>query len=129
MHDPLGGLTGRVLIVEDEPGIQKLLVRLVSTTGVAPLTVSSGGEALEHFPLDDSVILAILDLNLPDMSGMEVFRQLRLSHPTLPVLFSSGFDESAVAKELSEDPNLLFLRKPYQIAKFWEAFRTALKLH
>ncbi len=73
-------------------------------------------------PPEEDVILAILDLNLPDASGLDILREIRRTHSALPVILSSGYDASELPKELMEDRHLRFLRKPYQIATFWEAF-------
>lgn len=122
----MGRLTGRVVIVEDEPGIQRFLTKLIRASGAESETASSGKEILERLPFNPNVILTILDLNLPDMSGVQVLSKIRSSHPALPVLLSSGHDESIVAEELSADPNLHFLQKPYQIACFWDSLEKAL---
>jgi len=120
-------LTGRILIVEDEPGVQKFLGRLVGSTGAEVEMASTGKEALQALPPADDVILAILDLNLPDASGLDLLGEIRKTHPALPVLLSSGYDESELPPSLLEDEHLRFLRKPYQIAVFWETFDSVLE--
>ncbi len=119
-------LKGRVLVVEDEPGVQKFLSRLISTTGAEVEAASTGEEALQALPLKEDVFLAILDLNLPDASGLDILDKIRSTHSDLPVILSSGYDESEIPSSLMEDRHLRFLRKPYQIATFWEAFDSVL---
>jgi CheY-like chemotaxis protein len=121
-------LIGRVLVVEDEPGVQKFLSRLIGTTGADVEAACTGEEALRALPLADDVFMAILDLNLPDASGLDILRGIRKTHSRLPVILSSGYDESEIPREWMEDPYLRFLRKPYQIATFWEAFDSVLSV-
>ena len=119
-------LKGRVLVVEDEPGVQKFLSRLISMTGAEVVAAFDGKEALQALPPGEDVFLAILDLNLPDASGLDILREIRRTHSALPVILSSGYDASELPPELMEDRYLRFLRKPYQIAIFWEAFDSVL---
>jgi two-component system KDP operon response regulator KdpE len=65
-----------VLVVDDEPGIQKLVSQLLTEDGLRVVTASDGAEALtgaEEYRPD----LVLLDLTLPDMDGVEVMRHMR----------------------------------------------------
>jgi len=68
--------TPRVLVVEDEPGIADFLVRGLSAEGFRVSSVSTGGAALEA-ARKESFDLAVLDLMLPDLDGLDVCRALR----------------------------------------------------
>ena len=57
----------------------------------------------------------VLDLTMPGMPGEEVLRAIREANPGLPVLLSSGFDETQ-ASHLIESGLTAFLRKPYRTA-------------
>ena len=65
-----------ILVVDDEPGIQKLVSQLLTDDGLRVVTASNGEEALsgaEEYRPD----LVLLDLSLPDMDGVEVMRHMR----------------------------------------------------
>jgi two-component system cell cycle sensor histidine kinase/response regulator CckA len=74
----------------------------------------------------DSIDLAILDVNLPQGKGTELFSQLRARRPRVPVLFSSGFEQPDVAR--GDDPTVLFLAKPYRSQTLVEHVTTLLDL-
>jgi DNA-binding response OmpR family regulator len=84
----------RVLIVEDEPVLRSYLVPLFEREGYATVAVGSGGEALaeaRNRPPD----LVLLDVVLPDLSGLEVCRALRRLPDYLPVVMLTGLDSRA----------------------------------
>ncbi len=75
----------RILLVEDEKSIADILLYALDTDGFKTDWVGTGGEALaalERNPAD----LAIVDIGLPDLSGFELFTEIRRRHP-IPVIF------------------------------------------
>src|ERR1700688_544961 len=88
----------RVLIADDHPIVRKGLMQMVASQ--PDMTVAAecgdGREALrlvQTQPLD----VAVLDIGMPGMSGLEVLSQLRTQHPHLPVLILSAHPESELA--------------------------------
>ena len=78
-----------LLLVDDEPSIQHAFRRAFSGQDVTLVTASSAAEALEAIATRKPDA-AVLDLNLPDMSGFEVLRSLRVSKVKTPILILSG---------------------------------------
>ncbi|MBX7138300.1 MAG: two-component system response regulator CreB [Oligoflexia bacterium] len=74
-----------ILIVEDEPAIADMISYALSTEGFEPLWCATGGEAQARFE-ERPIALAILDVGLPDISGFELFKKLRVIRD-LPVIF------------------------------------------
>jgi CheY-like chemotaxis protein len=60
--------------------------------------------------------LAIVDYAMPSLTGVEMVRELRLKRPDLPILFASGYAETAEI-EKALDENTSILRKPFDISK------------
>jgi two-component system OmpR family response regulator len=97
VHDPRLQLSrqddtvGRVLVVDDEPSICELLSLALSYEGWDVRTAQEGAEAAETARTfrPDAVLL---DLMLPDMTGLEVLRRLRAEEPALPVMFVTARD-------------------------------------
>jgi DNA-binding NtrC family response regulator len=87
---------GRLLLVDDEPGVLFALSELLEARGHKVLTASSGSEALS---LLDGVDVVVTDLAMPGMSGLELLGELHGRDPTLPVLLitAHGSEKAAVA--------------------------------
>jgi len=82
----------RVLVVDDEARLGELLCTALRHEGADVRHAASGGAAVEQArTLDPDVVL--LDLTLPDLSGQEVLRRLRETHPHVPVLLLTGRDD------------------------------------
>jgi two-component system, OmpR family, catabolic regulation response regulator CreB len=105
------GLMPRVLLVEDEPAIADLLVYALGTERFEVTHVLTGGSGLEAFaegPYD----LVILDIGLPDMTGLDVCRRLR-EISQVPVLFLTARDgevDRILGLELGGDD---YVTKPF----------------
>lgn len=84
-------MVSKILIVEDDTGLQKYLKELLLDNGYSPQTASDGIQALNvisKIPPD----LIILDLGLPNMSGESVCQEIRKKYPELPVLILTARD-------------------------------------
>jgi CheY-like chemotaxis protein len=99
----------RILIVDDEPEILRLLARRLTRRGYQVSQASGSQEALVR--LRDAIFdLAILDYMMPDTNGLELARQCRTRQPTLQVLILTG---SPVTAEI-ERAGYPCLRKPLE---------------
>lgn len=83
----------RVLVVEDEANIRKLLVLNLELEGYEIETAVDGRSALDKIK-NAYFDLVLLDLMLPEIDGIRVLQNIRLSHPTLPVIIVSAKDTS-----------------------------------
>jgi nitrogen-specific signal transduction histidine kinase/CheY-like chemotaxis protein/PAS domain-containing protein len=104
---------GTVLLVDDEPLLLDSLAEALGGLGFQVLACASGAEALERF--DDAgatIDAAVIDLRLPQVSGVQVARSLRERRPTLPVVFMSGFVDQH-REELSAFGDAPVLPKPF----------------
>ena len=79
----------RVLLIEDEPTTAKSIELMLGSEGFNVYTTDLGEEGVDLGKLYDYDII-LLDLNLPDMSGFEVLRSLRVSKVKTPILILSG---------------------------------------
>src|SRR5258708_21716527 len=85
-------LTGRILVVDDEPGACKLLSLIVGPPAFHCTTAGSGEEALVALQREqfDAVIS---DLHMPGISGMELLTEVRRCYPHLAFLVTTGVDD------------------------------------
>jgi two-component system cell cycle response regulator CtrA len=83
----------RILLVEDDPTTAKSIEMMLSHANLNVYATDQGEEAIDLAKLYDYDLI-LLDLNLPDMSGHEVLRQLRLARIETPILILSGEDDT-----------------------------------
>src|SRR5437867_5543651 len=121
----------KVLVIDDEPPIRKLLRMGLSTQGYDIIEASNGKIALEK--LAEEPALIILDLGLPDMQGLDLLRMIRGRNESVPiVVLSSRGDETGKvqALDLGADD---YVTKPFGmdelLARMRAALRHALQIH
>jgi len=115
----------RILVVDDEPPIRKLLRMGLTAHGYDVLDAPNGKSALEL--LDKKPSLVILDLGLPDIDGLELLRQIRSRQGSLPVVvLSSRGDEAGkvAALDLGADD---YVTKPFGMEELLARMRAALR--
>jgi two-component system cell cycle sensor histidine kinase/response regulator CckA len=105
--------SGTILIIDDEPLVLRTLRALLENLGHDVLEAPAGLPGIEIFKRDPSKIRGIvLDMTMPDLSGKEVFEQVRKISPTVPVIFSSGYSTASFGSREGLGPTA-FLHKPY----------------
>jgi DNA-binding response OmpR family regulator len=117
---------GRILVIEDDPAVQKALRRLFEAEGYLVETQSDGVSGLENFQktLPTAVIL---DLRLPKISGRDVCRQMKSAAPNLPIVVLSAASDVAdkvLLLELGADD---YVTKPFSPRELLARVRTALR--
>ena len=115
----------RVLVVDDEPPIRKLLRMGLSTEGYEVLEAPSGKVALEL--LAEKPGLVILDLGLPDIQGLDLLRMIRARDERVPiVVLSSRGDEKAKVEALDHGADD-YLTKPFGMEELLARMRAAVR--
>jgi len=115
----------KVLVVDDEPPIRKLLRMGLSTQGYSVLEAPNGKTALEF--LNQRPDLIVLDLGLPDIQGHDVLRMIRARNESVPiVVLSSRGDEAGKvqALDLGADD---YVTKPFGMEELLARMRAALR--
>jgi CheY-like chemotaxis protein len=108
-----------ILVVDDEDGVRRLAERILKRLGYPVLTASNGAEALEVYAAKRAEIaLVIMDISMPEMSGVDCMRKMRAIDPAVRVVLSSGFDVDQSGVEPGEISG--FMEKPYQLAQLTE---------
>jgi DNA-binding response OmpR family regulator len=115
----------RVLVVDDEPMVREVLGRYLEKEGFAVDTVSDGAAALEAFQTRRPD-LVLLDLMLPRVNGLEVFRRLRAQGPTAIIMLTAKGEETdrVVGLELGADD---YITKPFSPREVVARVRSVLR--
>lgn len=82
----------KILLVDDEEGIQMLYREELEDEGYEVISAYTGEEGLKKFKAE-SPDLVILDIQMPGMNGIETLRQMKMDNPELPVILSSAYNE------------------------------------
>jgi two-component system cell cycle sensor histidine kinase/response regulator CckA len=107
----------RLLLVEDEAPLHRLLTRALKTSGYEVTAVEDGEAALGAIAAGFKPDLVISDISMPgSIDGLTLARRLREADPTLPVLLMSGYAEGTLSGEVVSE-NFLFLQKPFRISE------------
>ncbi|AWB24751.1 DNA-binding response regulator [Methylobacterium currus] len=116
----------RILVIDDEPPIRRLLRVGLGSQGYAVTEAPNGRTALDLLGREDFA-LAILDLGLPDIAGHDLLAQIRGLKPDLPVIVLSSRDDEAgkvEALDLGADD---YVTKPFGMNELLARMRTALR--
>lgn len=116
----------RILVIDDEPPIRKLLRTGLATQGFQTIDATNGRTALEAL-LREVPDLIILDLGLPDIPGHELLRVIREKHDVVPIIvLSSREDEKGKVEALDHGADD-YVTKPFGMNELIARIRTALR--
>jgi PAS domain S-box-containing protein len=121
-------LSGRVLVVDDEPMVATFMAELLQGWGVDVTVKSSGHEAAEWLEHNGNAVdIVLTDQTMPKMTGLELARRIRSTRPSLPVFLYSGYAENIDDAELSSAGVGALLRKPVEPSLLFEKLQLALR--
>ncbi len=113
---PVQIFQGLALVADDEPMVLDFAAAALESMGFEVIRAKDGAEAVVRFVEHQGrVRLALLDLTMPRMDGLEAFAELRRMEPSLPIILSSGYDSDAAAQGLVDLGQARFLPKPYPV--------------
>lgn len=108
-----------VLVVDDDRLGREGVELILEHYGFRVLSAASGRQAIEVFRQEAGrIAVVLLDLNMPDLDGIETFHELRRIHGSVPVVLCSGYGADDVAARIAQDGANVdgFLHKPYDPA-------------
>jgi two-component system cell cycle sensor histidine kinase/response regulator CckA len=113
LEEPVRGGPETILVVEDEPHVRAVVMRILAGAGYAIIEARDGVEAVELYKQHRARIdLVLMDAVMPRMGGPEALTEIRALAPRQPVIISSGYSEAGggpIANLAAE-----FLPKPYE---------------
>ena len=123
----------RVLIVDDEENQRRTLSIGLRLEGFDVLVAGSSQEALEALaaatdPQSAGIDLALIDLMMPGLNGLDLARQIRRLFPNVRVVLSSAYHLSARQVERADCGAIGFVPKPYRLAELSSFLRAKTKM-
>lgn len=119
------GATSIVYILEDDPTQGRWYVGLLESIGVNVALYTNGQEFLDMVYPSESCC-AVMDMILPDMTGLTVLEKMRERGVWLPVIFASGYADVSTAVQAMKAGAEDFLEKPLKAQAFLDAIQKAL---
>jgi len=116
--------TLRVLVVDDEPQVCDVLLRMLRLDGHCPQAVATGREALEVFSQRHFDIV-LTDLGLPDVNGWQVVRTVKASNSSVPVVLITGWTDEGERPLPGGDVDAVLV-KPFGIADLRRVIASAM---
>jgi len=115
-----------ILSIDDEEVIGDVIIRILpKKDGFNVTTAMTGKEALQKF--DDSIDLILLDINLPDINGIELLRTMRRKSPQVPVLMMTGQSSVDLAVIAMKEGAADFIEKPFRSSELRKTVNDVLK--
>jgi CheY-like chemotaxis protein len=105
----------KVLIVEDDPVSLEFMKEIVSGTKAEIITAQNGTEGLLRFRETEDLSLILMDIRLPDISGLEVTKKIRSQHSSIPIIAQTAYTMDNDAKKCLDAGCDDYLTKPVDI--------------
>lgn len=120
-------MAGRILVIEDEPGIVDFLERGLAAQGFDVISALDGLTGIDR-GLKEDVDLVVLDMLLPGASGLEVLERLHTAKPTLPVIALTALGEVDDRVAGLDAGAADYLTKPFSLSELSARIRAQLRI-
>jgi CheY-like chemotaxis protein len=114
----------KILVVDDDPAVAKMIVMSLRRLGHFHIAIASGGREALELAARTRPDLVLIDIDMPEMDGIETARQLSLLHPC-SIIFSTGLWDSKTLLRSQEVPSSFYLVKPFSPAQLQAAVHLA----
>jgi FixJ family two-component response regulator len=114
-----------VAVVDDDPAMRRAMARLLSTLGYGTELFASGEAFLNAAPSSEAACL-VVDIQLGDISGLEMGRQLAADGRKVPIIFVTACDDETIHREAAEFGCVAYLMKPFSSDLLIEAIARAI---
>ena len=123
---------GRVLIVDDERDIRKVVRLHLEKAGYEVQEAENGEDAIRILNSGDNPVCVdtiICDIRMPKINGVEAIQYFRKEYPSLPVIVLTGFPDVSMATSFLKQGVVDYLVKPVEKERLLQAVKTAVDSH
>ena len=110
-----------VLVVDDEESVRRFVERVLNDAGYKTALAADGPEAIEVAAQVGSFDLLVTDVMMPQMTGDELARRLRINEPRLKILYLTGYSDRLFKNKVTLWEDEAFLDKPCGVKSLLEA--------
>ena len=116
-----------LMLVDDEDTVLNIGSNLLRRLGFVPMAYTFPKEALKAFELDPAAICAVIsDLTMPEMTGLELSRQILARRPDVPIIITTGYLHSDAQKNAQESGVQCVVTKPFDVKELISKIRMVL---
>jgi two-component system, cell cycle sensor histidine kinase and response regulator CckA len=115
-----------ILVVEDEPAVLQVVVRMLRRNDYAVMAAATGAQALA-LAADHEFDMLLTDVIMPEISGLELAERITLLRPTASVLFMSGYSPDLFGPKRARTEDIALLQKPFTEQALLEGIRAAIR--
>ena len=122
---------GRILVVDDEPGIRAVVRRALEKAGYQVLEADNGETAIEAINDGENRLMldaVICDLRMPKINGLDAMAYFRRSYPHVPLIVLTGFPDTELAVSCLRDGVVDYLVKPVEAERLKAAVERAMEM-
>ncbi|MGH7167081.1 MAG: response regulator [Nitrospiraceae bacterium] len=131
-HYAVSGRLGRVLVVDDEPSIRKLVNLSLTKAGYEVVEARDGEQAIKVLNSDDNPLMVdtiLCDIRMPKVNGIEAIAYFRTQYPTVPIVVMTGYPDVDLAVSLMRQGVLDYLVKPVSKEELLTAITKSVDQH
>ena len=130
LHTKDGPGNGRVMIVDDEENVRKVLRLTLTKAGYDVVEAKHGGEGIETIGADDNAFMPdviISDIRMPKINGLEAIAFFQQQYPSVPIIVVTGFPDQKMATDLLTRGVYDYLVKPVEKDKLLTTVQGAME--
>jgi len=123
---------GRVMIVDDEDNVRKVMRLSLAKAGYDVVEAEHGGEGITAIGSDDNMLMVdviICDIRMPKINGLEAIAFFQQQYPSVPIIVVTGFPDQKMATDLLARGVFDYLVKPVDKEKLLQTVAAAMEKH
>ena len=132
VQETVGTRQGRVLVVDDEENLRKLVSRALRKCGYEVVEAADGERAIAAMNHGDNPLLVdtiLCDIRMPNIDGVDAITYFRSQYPSVPVVVLTGYPDIELAVSLMKMGVANHLMKPFSTTDLVEVIRSTVKDH